>query len=160
MASDRVVIDLRERARKAGSGLLADHGGPPSENAMAFTFVARFGDQYRYVAPWHRWLKWDGKRWVHDATGNVFALIRTLVDEAVGGTRQERRIATAGYIAGVERLAHYDQSIVLLPTQLDADRWLLNTQSGIVDLRTGALRNHEPQALMTASRSCTPFHRS
>ena len=92
---------------------------------------------------------WDGKRWVQDSTGSVFALIRKIVYEAVGGTRHERKIATAGYIAGVERLARYDQSIVVLPCDLDADPWLLNTQAGIVDLRTGALRDHDPEALMT-----------
>src|SRR5438309_3949053 len=156
MASDRVVIDLRDRGRKGGGGLHPGNGSAPSEDAMALAFVARFGREYRYVSPWHRWLKWDGKRWVHDATGNVFALIRKLVQEAVTGTRHERRIATAGYVSGVERLARYDQSIVVLPTHLDADPWLLNTLSGIVDLRTGELRPHDPEALMTRLTGAAP----
>jgi len=81
---------------------------------MASAFVARFGHEYRYVAPWHRWITWDGKRWVQDSTGSVFALIRKIVYEAVGGTRHERKIATAGYIAGVERLARCVPSSVQL----------------------------------------------
>src|SRR6202790_3652089 len=130
MAADRVVIDLNKRPRHGGDGPPSRDEYAPSEDAMASAFVARFGQEYRYVAPWHRWIKWDGKRWVHDATGNVFALIRKLVQETVLGTRHERRIGTAGYIAGVERLARYDQSIAVLPTDLDADPWLLNTQAG------------------------------
>jgi P4 family phage/plasmid primase-like protien len=156
MSSDHVVINLRERTRRGGDGLHPTDGSAPSEDAMASAFVGRFGHQYRYVSTWHRWLKWDGKRWVHDATGNVFALIRQLVHEAVGGTRHERRTATAGYIAGVERLARYDQSIVVLPADLDADPWLLNTQSGIVDLRSGSCREHDPAALMTRLTGAAP----
>ena len=144
MGSDRVVINLDQRGHKGGDGSPPGDGTAPSEHAIASEFVARFGHEYRYVSPWHRWIKWDGKRWVHDATGNVFALIRKIVHETVGGTRHERKIATAGYMAGVERLARYDQSIVVLPTDLDADPWLLNTQAGIVDLRTGVLREHDP----------------
>src|SRR5665213_3555106 len=156
MVSDRVVINLDQRARKSGDGTPPGDGSAPSEDAIASAFVARFGHEYRYVAPWHRWIKWDGKRWVHDATGNVFALIRKIVHESVGGTRHERKIATAGYIAGVERLARYDQSIVVLPADMDADPWLLNTQAGIVDLRTGVLRDHDPKALMTRLTGASP----
>src|SRR5208283_2428923 len=152
MASDRVVINLDQRARKGGDGLLPGDGSAPSEDAMASAFVARFGHEYRYVAPWHRWITWDGKRWVQDSTGSVFALIRKIVYEAVGGTRHERKIATAGY----ERLARYDQSIVVLPCDLDADPWLLNTQAGIVDLRTGVLRDHDPEALKTRLTGASP----
>ena len=155
MASDRVVINLDQRARKGGDGLRA-----VMDRALrgrhGVSLCARFGNEYRYVAPWHRWIMWDGKRWVQDSTGSVFALIRKIVHEAVGGTRNERKIATAGYIAGVERLARYDQSIVVLPCDLDADPWLLNTQAGIVDLRTGMLRDHDPAALMTRLTGASP----
>src|SRR5207249_5882668 len=103
----------------------------------------------RYVAPWHRWMKWDGKRWLEDSTGNVFALIRDMIRIVVAGTKAERGTAAANYVAGVERLARVDQRIVVLPAQLDADPWALNTQSGIVDLQTGAIKPHDPVALMT-----------
>jgi P4 family phage/plasmid primase-like protien len=156
MATEHTVIQLSQRAREARGELSAADGSAPSEHAVASAFVAMHGDEYRYVAPWCRWIKWDGKRWVRDATGNVFALIRRLVYELVGGTRHERRIATAGYIAGVERLARHDQSIVVLPSDLDADRGLLNTQSGIIDLSTGALRPHNPRALMTRLAGAAP----
>jgi putative DNA primase/helicase len=156
MASDRVVINLEERARQVAREPSPRGDAAPSEDAMALAFVQRYGTEYRYVAPWHRWIMWDGKRWVQDSTGSVFALIRKLVHEAVSGTKDERRTATAAYIAGVERLARYDQSVVVLPTDLDADPWLLNTQAGIVDLRTGALRDHDPEALMTRLTRASP----
>jgi putative DNA primase/helicase len=156
MAAEGIVVSLEERARVASRELHSGDGSAPSEDAMALAFVARHGREYRYVAPWHRWIRWEGKRWVQDSTGHVFALIRVMVREVVGGTRHERRIATAAYIAGVERLARYDQSIVIVPADLDADPWLLNTQAGIVDLRTGVVAPHDPAALMTRLTSAAP----
>ena len=156
MATEGIVVSLEERARHPPRELPSTEDSARSEDAMALAFVARYGRDFRYVAPWHRWIRWDGKRWIPDSTGRVFALIRSLVREAVSGTRHERRSATAAYIAGVERLARYDQSIVVDPSDLDADPWLLNTQAGIVDLRTGVLGPHDPAALMTRLTAAAP----
>ena len=132
----------------------------PSEDAMALEFVARHGDQYRHVAPWHRWLKWDGKRWREDSTASVYQCIRELVRATVEGDKGERSTANASFVSGIERLARTDQSIVVLPEHLDADPWMLNTQSGIVNLRTGCILPHEPQALCTriANAAVDPTH--
>ena len=97
-----------------------------------------YGDRYRYVPAWQRWIGWDGKRWAIDHHNTVSATIRTIVREVVGGTRHERRIATANYIRGAEQMARYDPAVVLEPSALDADPWLLNTQADIVNLRTAA----------------------
>lgn len=154
MTTDGIVIDLEHARRARHETLLAN--AARSEDAMALAFVALHGQQHRYVAPWHRWLKWDGKRWIEDSTGHVFALIRNLVRDVVGGTPKERKVASAAYIAGVERLARCDQSIVAMPRQLDADPWLLNTPAGIVDLRTGAIGLNDPAALMTRITAVAP----
>ena len=123
-------------------------GAAESESALAFDFVRRHGHQYRYVAPWHHWLRWDGKRWTKDSTGAVFDLIRRMAHSAAESKR-ERHTASAAFVAGTERLARCDQRLVLLPEQLDADPWALKRQTGIVDLRTGAIQPHDPTALMT-----------
>lgn len=120
----------------------------PSEDAIALAFVEKY-DDYRYVAPWHRWLKWDGMRWHDDSTGHVYERIRELVRDAVEGGKAERSTANASFVAGVERLLRTDQRIVVLPEHLDADPWTLNTLSGIVDLRTGNCRPHARAALCT-----------
>jgi len=120
----------------------------PSEDAVALAFVEKHPD-HRYVPPWHRWLRWDGKRWREDSTGLVYERIRELVRAAVEGGKAERSTANASFVAGVERLLRTDQRLTVLPEQLDADPWLLNTQSGIVDLRTGELRSHDLAALCT-----------
>jgi putative DNA primase/helicase len=120
----------------------------PSEDAVALAFVEQH-DDHRYVALWHRWLRWDGKRWREDSTGFVYERIRELVRAAVEGGKAERSTANAAFIGGVERLLRTDQRIALLPEQLDADPWVLNTQGGIVDLHTGTISPHDPKRLCT-----------
>jgi putative DNA primase/helicase len=56
----------------------------------------------------------------------------------------------------VERLARTDQRIVMLPEQLDADPWMLNTPGGIVDLRTGKMRAHDRADFCTRMTRVTP----
>jgi putative DNA primase/helicase len=139
------------KTREVGKIAPAGHlvaSDPPSEDAIALRFVERH-PEYIFVPPWHQWLRWDDRRWSEDSTGNVYDCIRQIVREAVIGTRDERKTANAAFVGGVERLLRSDQRIVKLPEQLDADPWLLNTASGLVDLRTGSLRPHDPSALCT-----------
>lgn len=130
-------------------GELLDADPTESESALAFDFVRRHGNRCRYVSPWDKWLLWDGKCWTKDETHEVFDLIRQMAHCGTVGTKDARRTASASFVAGTERLARHDQRLVLLPEQLDADPWALNTQSGVVDLRTGTIRPHDPTALMT-----------
>ena len=85
MVSDRVVINLDQWPRKDGDGRLPANGSAPSDDTMASSFLARFGRRCRYVAPWHRWIKWDRKRWV---------------DKAKSRTKDERKASTTAYVVG------------------------------------------------------------
>ena len=42
---------------------------PPdlSDDALASEFTCRHADELRYVAPWGKWLRWDGMRWPRTA---------------------------------------------------------------------------------------------
>ena len=156
MTTDGIIINLEERAKHAGKDVRLVTGGPPSEDALALAFVRLYGDRCRFIPAWNRWLCWDGMRWAADRDGTVYTLIRAIVRETVGGTRHERRLATAHTVAAVEKLARYDPAVVIQPEALDADPWLLNTQSGIVNLRDGRHRPHDPTALMMRITAAAP----
>ncbi len=144
------ALDSLPQAQKARRlAVILTEAGAPSEDAMALAFAEQHGAYYRYLAPWSKWFRWDGKRFRADSTGNVYALIRDMIRVRVAGTKHERCTASASYVGGVERLARFDQSLVVLPEQLDSDPWALNTQDGIVDLRTGKTRPHYPADLCT-----------
>ena len=128
-----------------------------TEDVMALAFVENHSE-YRYVAQRHRWLKWDGKRWGDDSTDEVYDAIRKLVRTSSAGRKAERATASASFVGGIERLLRTDRRIVVSPAQLDADPWLLNTGSGIVDLRTGHVREHDRKALCTKITNASVDH--
>ncbi len=108
------------------------------------------------------WLRWDGRRWARDETGGVqeFAKATALsVYEEAASERDENRRKTlavwatksesAPRVAAMQLLAQSDPAIAVRADQLDADPWAINVMNGIVDLRTGTLRPHDPAALHT-----------
>ena len=46
-------------------------------------------------------------------------------------------------------LAKSDRSVARLPDDFDSDPWLLSTENGTLDLRTGKLRSYDPKDLIT-----------
>jgi putative DNA primase/helicase len=130
-----------------------------SEEAMALEFAARHANDLRYVSRWGQWLIWDGSCWHADETRKVFSLARSLCRENAaklnkGNTR--RTIASAKTRAAIVNLAGEDRRLAATIDQWDADRWLLNTPGGVVDLRTGKLRPHRPEDYMTKITAFTP----
>ena len=47
------------------------------------------------------------------------------------------------------KLAETEREIIVHPDELDADPWLFNTATGTIDLRSGDLRAHRRQDLLT-----------
>lgn len=119
------------------------------------------------------WLVWDGKRWAADrgaaeliaqkVPGYVLADAAELTKRAsmagdkstreeLGGRaetlmRWTRASAQAPRIAAALSLAEPLLGVAL--ESLDADPWALNTTTGTVDLRTGDLRPHRREDLIT-----------
>jgi putative DNA primase/helicase len=134
---------------------------PPefSDDALAAEFTRRYGDVYLYVAPWGRWMKYDGTRYVEDRTTNVYALARAVCRDAAIMAKDERlarKIASAQTVAAVEKLARSDPRHAALPEQFDIDDLVMNTPTGSVDLRTGDLRQHSKEDRLTKRTAVAP----
>jgi putative DNA primase/helicase len=122
--------------------------------------IHRHGHNLRYCWLWSKWLVWDGRRWIRDDSGEVFRLAKDTVAniyrEAAVAPDDETRKALAGHAMRSEAGARIKEMVDLarsdvpiMPDELDADPWLLNTRSGTVDLRTGKLREHRREDLIT-----------
>jgi hypothetical protein len=86
----------------------------------------------------------------HDAAGVTHRPSRWLCRTASHKSQDGRRINA------MMNLARSEPSVPVLPAQLDADPWLFNCPNGTVDLRTGELREHRREDLIT--KLCpTPF---
>jgi putative DNA primase/helicase len=136
-----------------------------SDDALALAFTERHADTLLYVPAWGHWLRWDGGRWRRDETLAVFDLARAICREqaAPAGSHTRRpseataaRIASAGTVAAVERLARADRRHAREAGDFDADPWALNTPAGVVDLRSGRLRPHRRADLHTRITGAAP----
>jgi putative DNA primase/helicase len=132
-------------------------GGPLTELGLARRFVALGEGRYRYAPEIGRWMVYEGRRWAEDVTGEADRLAKTVVDllhaEARNSDRREEltkawlRFQTAPKIRGILELARTEPGVPIRMSELDADPWALNCLNGVVDLRTGMLRPHDPDEL-------------
>lgn len=124
--------------------------------------VAEHGDDLHHVPQWGAWLTWDGCRWVEDHTGEVHRRAKSIVDSFPGRLAglldsDERkklfgwwmRSQTPAVLSGMVNLAATEPGMPVLVDALDADPWVLNTRSGALDLRTGALSTSSRHQLCT-----------
>jgi putative DNA primase/helicase len=141
---------------------------PFSEENLALRFSEEHREDLRFTARWGRWSIWDGKRWERDDTLQVFDMVRALCRQVAAeciadpGTADDQsksqaaQIARASTVAAVERLAKADRRHAMTVDGWDADPWLLNTPTGIVDLRTGSLRPAVQEDYCTKLTAASP----
>ncbi len=131
-----------------------------TEQGNAERLIHRHGRNLRYCFPWGKWLVWDGKRWIKDDTGEVFRMAKETVAsiywEAAAAPDEGTRKALAQHAVRSESGAKIREMIYLarpevpvMPEDLDASADLLNTENGTVDLRSGELREHRREDLLT-----------
>jgi len=158
--SDRLAISLADgvanppNARKEGpSRHLTDDGN-------ALRLVDRHLGDLRHVHEWG-WLWYDGSRWNRDATHEVMrrarGTVRVIYDEARNAPDSDRskigahavKSECAASLRAMVELAKSDARVQARPEDFDRDPWLLNVANGTVDLRTGTLRPHRREDLIT-----------
>jgi putative DNA primase/helicase len=134
---------------------------PPmfSDDALALCFADQHANELRYVADWGRWLCWDGARWQFDHTLAVFDHARAICRAAAAQCNKfklAKELASARTRAAVVSMAREDRRLAATVEQWDADLWLLNTPKGMIDLRTGILREHRTEDYLTRMTAVAP----
>lgn len=129
----------------------------------AARLIARHGHDIRYCPTAGKWLVWDGRRWQWDDRNAISVKAQetasSIYDEGKEATRHGRHDArldrhitysqSAAGLANMVRVAECEPSIIVTFGDLDAGRWLLNCANGTLDLRTGGLRSHNRDDLIT-----------
>jgi P4 family phage/plasmid primase-like protien len=158
-----------KKSKSPGVRVKAERGGIPeaqhlcTDQANANRLVNAYGRQVLVAAG--RWHVWDGKRWIaDDADVYRYACRLSLLVHgeakavrARGSTGDAAAIAKAEGIAkaleawavksemkgAIEAAVGLARKMLTVEVDtLDADPWLLNVANGTVDLRTGSLRGH------------------
>lgn len=123
-------------------------------------FIAQHGENVRYCYAWHKWLVWAGARWERDDAGGTYRLaketVRGIYQEAAEAEDEDRRKALAKHATRSEAadkikslLELAKSAVPISPDKLDAAAWLLNCENGTIDLRSGQLREHRREDLIT-----------
>ncbi len=127
--------------------------------------VALHGKDLRYCHPWSMSFEWDGRRWAMDNTAGVVRrmkeAVRRIYREAAEVEDDDERKTIAKWAKASESrsridsgmyLARSEAGIPILHGDMDQNPWLLNVQNGTVDLRTGELREHRRDDLISQPR--------
>ncbi len=124
--------------------------------------VERHGEDIRYCFPLNQWLHFGGQRWRGDDAGEVERrskeTVRATLREAAPeeGPIVDRDLArhalaseSRARIEAMIALARSEPGIPIRPEEMDPDQWLLNVENGTIDLKTGELREHRREDLIT-----------
>lgn len=150
--------------RPSTAEILDKHGAPVEEYSDLWNARVLASTQHRrlkYAAEWKAWVVYDGARWVRDDSGasaslaamdtigDLFRVALTIEDARMRGALIDhaRKSETKRGIDAMVALARAMLSTSV--SEFDRDRFALNTPSGIVDLRSGELRKHQPAELIT-----------
>ena len=128
-------------------------------------FVDLFGENIRYCYTDRKWLYYNSQKWCIDFDGTV----ERLADRAVEAMKAETNyyIETEGEDGVMTKafqkhmkssrsnknrksmleVAHHH--VPVLPVQLDRYKMVLNTPSGVLNLKNGELKEHKPEYYLT-----------
>jgi putative DNA primase/helicase len=142
---------------------------PSTDSGNAALFAKLHGDEIRYVRNWNKWLVWGGQHWRLDhnnvyVTGLAKDVSPQLLREANAMSSDDARQAHANWakssgnrakISAMVELARDLGEIAIGHEELDQDAYLLGVESGVIDLRTGDLRDGDPSDLMMMASPVT-----
>lgn len=161
-------VSIRQ-AIAAGRGSIPEARHLITDQANAGRILAAFGRRLIVVAD--QWYSWSGVRWERDE-GEVYrcaCLLSRIIHEEAASWRTrsaastEERDRNAAVAKALESWAlrsemrgTIDAALALAKKMLavdaslvDRDPWLLNCTNGTVDLRTGALKDHDAEDYIT-----------
>lgn len=117
-----------------------------NDDGNALHFADAYRDRVTYVPESENWRKWDGKRWAPDSGDGAIFLARELV-RSWGGSESALKwrnlCLNAGKLSSMINVARTDPSIRTSIVDFDLDPYLLNTPSGVLDLKNLSLLPHD-----------------
>ena len=127
-----------------------------NDQGNACRLIAAHGGELRYCHAFKKWLTWDDRRWVVDATGRACWLAKQTMLLFLAQAVEQRNGACEKFAKesldsrSIGRMLWMAEcEIFIQPEDLDKDPYLLNFENGTVDLRTGELRPHRREDFIT-----------
>ena len=129
-----------------------------TDSTTAYRMLTKYGNDIRYIAPWKKWVVWNGAHWEADSGALIYTkaleVVRSIYSEIYKTADYRERFEIEKYaIQGesVRRRKAFVEGASFIPElnaavdDLDPNPWLLNVENGTVDLRTGELLPHRQE---------------
>jgi putative DNA primase/helicase len=136
-----------------GTGDVPCFDGEVSEDAIALAFTSRYAETLRFDHDEKSWYKWTGARWRRDKQQSAFHYARELGRSLGEGKRQ---LCKASVTRGAESFARADPTHAVDGSIWDSNAMLLGTPLGTVELKSGQLRNADPNDYITKLTTHSP----
>lgn len=146
------------------------HSPPFTEFGNGERLRDMHGADLLYCHDWKKWLTWDGSRFAEDRTGEIYRratkTVRDMYEQgaamaaaAAAAADERESIKLSEQSEAIQKWARRSEErrkieamiamaqplgdIPVLPRELDKNEWLLNCPNGTINLRTGALQDHD-----------------
>lgn len=133
-----------------------------SDDANGLALIAAYGERLRHCSDRGRWYAWTGYVWEEcpktagPAREYAKEIARGLPEYDKADVAWKKKSLSAVGVSATLTSAASDPRVTVRFAELDAHPWEINTPSGIVDLRSGALLPPDPDKLHTRSTLCGP----
>ncbi len=119
--------------------------------------VHTYSSNIKFCHAW-KWLVWDGRRWRCDDTGAIHRMamstIRSIGQEAKAESDDDlrgwaKRSESNYHLKAMAEMAQNMTNVRVDTSAFDQDQYKFNCANGTIDLRTGTLRPHSREDLIT-----------
>lgn len=132
-------------------------------------FIKRYSPELRYITDMDKWVQWDGKRWRPlyppevENLGVKFIeyeleIVRAMLNAAINKELKEKlqkmekwymKSSSAERIRKMIALSRGDKAFKTFSSKFDREKYLINTQNGVLNLKTLELLPHSKDYNMT-----------
>lgn len=132
----------------------------PHEEEAALHFSTREGAGFKYDHTRKTWLEWRDHVWLEDKKNHADLAMRDMIREQIfDPSTPKTAVNKFGKAAFSRNALSAAQSMDVFATtadEYDAEHTVLNTPSGIVDLKTGEISPPDRERLMSKSTTTSP----
>lgn len=141
------------------------HQFPPTDVGNARRLVNEFGNQFRFSSTEKDWYAWSGKRWTRDSQARINQAAVHITDEILeeaaslkesgqeDAAKEWRKFGLRSQasqrIDGMIKQFRGMQGISIDSSEFDRNRHLVAVDNGVLDLRSGELKAHDPKYMIT-----------
>jgi putative DNA primase/helicase len=126
----------------------------PTNDDYAIGFRQQNAGRFLFNYDTRRWLEYDGRTWTERDPNYMLACIREFCRQ--NGGYEAKKPRTTSFWEGTLKALCADKELLVPQRAFDADRYLLNTPDGTIDLRTGDMRAHSALDMLTLCTTASP----